>query len=129
VTASPTGTTHRMTLPWTRPPLTANQRLHWAQRHRATTEVRQTVGWLARATAIPAGAHATVTLTWAPGDRRRRDADNLVPTLKAACDGLVDAGVVPDDTPQWMTKLMPVITTGPAGMWLDVEVVAGEPAA
>lgn len=36
-------------------------------------------------------------------------ADNLVPTLKAAADGLVDAGVVRDDTPDLMTKVMPIL--------------------
>jgi crossover junction endodeoxyribonuclease RusA len=35
-----------------------------------------------------------VPLTWFANTRHRRDADNVVPTLKAACDGLVDAGVV-----------------------------------
>lgn len=42
-------------------------------------------------------------------DRRKRDEDNVVPTLKALCDGLVDAKVVKDDTPQYMVKNMPVI--------------------
>lgn len=67
--------------------------------------------------------HCTVTLVWAPGDNRRRDVDNFVPTLKAAADALIDAGVVPDDTPRWMTKRMPTITPAPAapGLWLDVE--------
>lgn len=114
--------THRLTLPWRRPPLTANQRQHWTQRHRLTAETRQTVAWLARAARIPAGQHCTVTLMWAPGDRRRRDTDNLVPTLKAACDGLLDARVVPDDTPQHMTKHMPIIAARAPGMWLDVTV-------
>jgi hypothetical protein len=29
--------------------------------------------------------------------------------LKALCDGLVDAEVVPDDVPEYMQKLMPAI--------------------
>jgi hypothetical protein len=50
-----------------------------------------------------------VTLTWHVATNRRRDDDNVVPTLKAMCDGLVDAGVVPDDTDAYMHKLMPMI--------------------
>ena len=46
-----------------------------------------------------------VELVWFVTDKRRRDADNPVLTLKALCDGLVDAEIVPDDTPEYMTKL------------------------
>ena len=102
-------------LPWTTPPLTENQRLHWRKR---AVLVRAIRGEVSRACALsvfsdneaPNGAdHVVVELHYWPRDRRRRDADNLVPTLKAACDGLVDGNVVPDDTPAWMTKRMPVI--------------------
>ena len=46
---------------------------------------------------------------WIVTDARKRDEDNVVPTLKALCDGLVDAGVVADDTPRYMVKHMPKI--------------------
>ncbi len=112
--------TYRLALPWSCPPLSANHRHHWAPRHRLTSEIRTTTAWLAKQARIPAAEHITVTLVWAPGDLRRRDA---VPTLKAACDGLVDAGIVPDDTPAWMKKEMPVVDhPGPARLWLDVEI-------
>lgn len=115
--------TYRLPLPWVRPPLSANQRLHWGTCARLARDIRTTTAWLARAAQIPAAAHLGVTLVWAPGDRRRRDVDNLVPTLKPCCDGLVDAGVVADDTPRWMTKHMPLILDGPGrGLWLDVEI-------
>lgn len=123
-TTPPTAQTYRLALPWDRPPLTANQRPHWTTRHRLTADIRTTVAWLARAARIPAADHCTVTLVWAPGDHRRRDEDNLVATLKPCADGLVDAGIVPDDTPALMTKRMPQILPPPepVGMWLDVEV-------
>ncbi|MBN6777405.1 hypothetical protein JRG19_02420 [Pseudoclavibacter alba] len=38
-----------------------------------------------------------VTLVWWVTDKRRRDSSAADPTLKAAQDGLVDAGVIPDD--------------------------------
>lgn len=125
-------TTHVLKLPWTRPPLTANQRHSWPERARLTKEIRETVAWLAKAARIPAGEHLTVKLVWAPGDRRNRDEDNAWPTLKACCDALargprrdlVGLDLVPDDSPGYMTKLTPVILPPPEpmGMWLEVTV-------
>jgi crossover junction endodeoxyribonuclease RusA len=123
--------TYVLVLPWTRPPITANQRLHWSVRSRLTGEIRSTVAWLARAAKIPSGRHLTVELVWAPGDRRRRDADNPWPTLKACCDALargradlIGLDLVPDDTPEYMEKLPPRIVPPPhaPGMWLMVTV-------
>lgn len=36
--------------------------------------------------------------------RRTMDAANYLPAVKAAVDGLVDAGVIPDDSPQWVSR-------------------------
>jgi crossover junction endodeoxyribonuclease RusA len=58
---------------------------------------------------IPALGRCQVELTWHVLDRTRRDAENLSYTLKAMCDGLVDAGLVTDDTTNLMKKLMPEI--------------------
>ncbi|MER7078151.1 MULTISPECIES: hypothetical protein [Bacteria] len=107
-----TATTYRLDLPYQRPPLTANQRMHHHARARVTKQVRGDAAKLARVEQIPALDRCTVRLVWTVTDRRRRDADNLVPTLKACCDGLVDAGVVADDTPELMTKHMPEIVLG-----------------
>jgi crossover junction endodeoxyribonuclease RusA len=40
-------------------------------------------------------------------DRRRRDPHNYYPTIKALVDGLVDAGLWPDDTPNYVTTHEP----------------------
>lgn len=93
------------------PPLSLNQRLHHFEKARITREVREATVLLARR--IPALGSCEVTLTWFVIDRRKRDAENPVPTLKAMCDGLVDQGVVVDDTPQYMVKHMPII------QWID----------
>lgn len=124
-------TVYRLVLPWQRPPLTANQRLHWAVRSRLTREIREIVAWLGKAACIPPCGHLTVQLVWAPGDRRRRDGDNCAPTVKAAVDALargprkdlVGLDLVPDDTPKYVTVL-PTLIKPPAyepGMWLTVE--------
>lgn len=101
--------TWTLDLPWTKPPLSANQRLHWKPNAAITARVRRATKLLALSAGIPPLGRCEVTLTYNPTDKRRRDADNPVPTLKAACDGLVDALVVADDIPALMRKHMPVI--------------------
>ncbi len=38
---------------------------------------------------------------------RRRDQDNAVGMLKAAYDGIIDSGLVQDDSPEFMSRTMP----------------------
>ncbi|RKT82736.1 hypothetical protein SAMN05421805_104207 [Saccharopolyspora antimicrobica] len=118
---------YRLDLPYERPPLTANQRMHWRPKAEITKNVRHTAATLSRDAKVPALGRCAVRLVWTVTDRRRRDADNLVPTLKACADGLVDAGVVTDDIPELMTKHMPEIERGDAlGLVLIVEPLAQE---
>lgn len=107
-------TSRTLRFDWPQPPLTANQRLHWRTRARLTSDVRQAAAWQAAASKFPQTTRLDVSLTWVVKDKRRRDADNIVPTLKALCDGLVDAGIVPDDTPHYMVKHMPRIVHDPS---------------
>jgi crossover junction endodeoxyribonuclease RusA len=107
-----TDRTHTLALHFDAPPLTENQRLHWAEKAERVRGLRAAAGLWGRR--IRGAEHVEVRLVWfVPADGRRRDEDNLVPTLKALCDGLVDALVVPDDTPQYMTKVMPIIASQP----------------
>lgn len=101
-------TEYRLRLDYKRPPLSENYRLNRYAKARLVRELRTTSGWWARSLRVRA-EHVEVSLIWVVADGRKRDADNVVPTLKALCDGLVDGGIVPDDTPQYMTKRMPVI--------------------
>lgn len=110
-------TTHTLWLPYARPPLTANQRLHWAAKARIVADVRRTAMLLARAAKLPRGVeHVTIELHYTPRDRRRRDPSNLMPTQKALLDGLTAGtqrhpgyGLVPDDTPDYVTETIPII--------------------
>ncbi|MGX9349199.1 hypothetical protein [Microbacterium sp. KNMS] len=97
---------------WARPPLTANQRLHWAARSKLTKQIRTAAALTAP---LDQFDKVAVQLTWVVKDNRRRDADNIYPTFKAMCDGLVDGGVVPDDTPRYMDKLAPAIRVEKGG--------------
>lgn len=93
---------------WSRPPLTANQRFnHWGVKSRLVKQVRGMT--FDKTQHLPQMERCKVQLVWFVNDRRRRDTDNLYPTLKACCDGVVDAGVVPDDTPEFMDKPQPQI--------------------
>lgn len=102
-------------LPWPAPPITANQRNHWRKQAELVKAVRTSIHThisLGQFTGVPwpvMADHVHVYLDYWPRDRRRRDEDNIAPTLKAAADGLVDAGVVADDTPAYMRKHMPTI--------------------
>jgi len=79
-------------------------------RAKLVAEVRLTAGWVVKAAQIPACARVTVGLEYVPTVRRRRDGgENYADTMKAVIDGVVDAGVVPDDTPEYVVRLMPVV--------------------
>lgn len=101
--------THTIHYTWRTPPLTANQRLFWAAKADITRQVRRLTATLAQNAGIPPMPRCEVLLTWFVTDNRRRDSDNTYPTFKVCCDALVDAGVVPDDTPQYMVKAAPQI--------------------
>lgn len=102
-------THYTIPLPWIAPPLTLNQRMHFRPKAKLTAAVRAEGKAAAIRANVPALARPSVQLVWLVTTRHRRDSDNLVATLKALCDGLVDAGVAADDTPEFMHKGMPII--------------------
>lgn len=96
---------------WKSPPLTLNQRLHRMQAAKITADLRAMMH--AKARHMPTLTRCEVELVWFVNTRTRRDDENPVPTLKALCDGLVDAEVVPDDTADYMLKRLPRIVYVP----------------
>jgi len=100
-------------LPWTAPPASANDRDHWrvkAKKVAAIREVGRDAAFAAVGIETSTATRFAIGLTYVPRDRRRRDPDNLVvPLLKALIDGVVDSGLVPDDTPQYVEREFPVI--------------------
>lgn len=104
-------------LPWSTPPVKPNGGHGNVYAHaRKVKHARQVMGLLARNAGLPQLVRCEVLLTWHVGDRIARDADNLAWTLKPLCDALAsgkepwDHPIVADDTPEFMTKLMPVIS-------------------
>lgn len=115
-------------LPWDKPPLSLNDRMHYQSKAKWTRMIR-TVAWAeALRHRIPALARCRVQLVYAPRDGRVRDEDNLTATAKPLYDGIVDAAVVPDDGPVFMLKPTPriVAPSQPPRLWLVVtELPAG----
>ena len=87
-----------LVLPDTLALVNANDRTHWAPRGRAMKALREESCRLAGASMIPALARMRLLYVVHPGPRMRlRDPSNWAPSAKACLDGLVDAGIVPDD--------------------------------
>ena len=119
-----------LTLPYSRPPLSLNDRGQTpgarAARSAVAALIKKDTATLARVAGIGPQESIHVRLNYRPKDRRRRDADNLVATLKPAIDGLVAAGIVPDDCPPYVDWSAPRIHEPAADrkplLWLTVTV-------
>lgn len=109
---SETRTEWTIELPYAAPPIHGNSRgdRHALWRHR--NELMDAVHTLAIKHQLPRGLeHAGIVLRWRVTDARRRDADNLGPSLKACCDALTRGsrnhpgyGLTSDDDWQHVTS-------------------------
>jgi crossover junction endodeoxyribonuclease RusA len=89
-----------------------NARVHWAVKAKAAAAYRETVRIIAQSfaraysrtevsTSFALGRplpRAVVSVTFVVPDRRRRDKTNLAASFKAGLDGIVDAGIIVDDS-------------------------------
>lgn len=89
--------TYTVALPAGLPLLNANERLHWRTKHKRTQAIADAAIVMARNAKIPALDRVTITVVYHPAAKRRLDPHNWYPTVKAAIDGIVRAGVLPDD--------------------------------
>lgn len=81
-------------LPWPHQDLSPNARVHWARKSRRVAEARSKAHLLTRAEIgprKPGWAGAKLEVVFCPPDKRRRDRDNLIASMKAANDGIADA--------------------------------------
>lgn len=140
----------QVTLPlsFAKPPLSLNDhRMHYMQKARIVRQLREEVVMLLRLHRIARPArHVEVTFHYRPRDNRARDTDNLIATIKPLVDALgpgrpakmgrkgkiiqpvAGYGLVPDDTPQYVTRPEPVIhrSDGPPACWLDLKITYKE---
>jgi len=122
-------------LPWTRPPMLANDRRHWRAHAAIKAQTLTEARWAIRAAKPRPIVGAEIVLWWRVPDLIRRDADSGEPTKKTVIDALVKEGVLPDDNwphvPRSWCEIEPPAPGMPAALWLEVRVLteyAKEPA-
>lgn len=86
--------------------VSANARFsHWGQRHRVHAYWRELAAWRFREVwrGRPPLERVRVVVTFHFPDRRRRDPGNYYShVVKPIVDGMVDAGLVPDDSGEYV---------------------------
>ena len=106
-------------LPWPPSALSPNGRLHWSKLAKAKKSYRAACA----NTAISQGGRKltadalAVRVTFVPPDRRARDTDNMIASVKAGLDGLAD--VLGVDDSKWQ---LTISRTDEVGGMVKVEV-------
>lgn len=103
--------------------LNAERSAHWRARHQLTATWRQAFKVYALTAHHPQFT-APVLITCQPYQARNKlqDPGNCLPSLKAAVDGIVDAGVLIDDSPAYVAGLMILAPQrGPDGLTVTIE--------
>lgn len=94
---------YKVTIPAPDEFISLNERLHWAPKARRTKAWRTAAKAYARAADLPKGLQRVrVEAFIIKPTNRKYDPHNLMPTLKAAIDGIVDYGLIPDDTADYL---------------------------
>lgn len=92
----------KLVLPLPARALSPNSRVHWAAKAKAVRKYRATAWALAKEALGwrrgPKWIRARATCRFFFRDRRQRDRDNLLASMKSAFDGLADAGIVANDS-------------------------------
>ena len=102
------GSLWQVQLPFTKS-LSLNDRMHFRVKAKMVAKWRQETKEALVEAGVPPCGRVKATLIYIPATRRRRDPDNLVASFKPAVDALVDAGVVPDDTEEFVERVWPRI--------------------
>lgn len=85
--------------------VSSNDRLHWRAKAKKVADLREIGRREARAEGMqPAIGPVDVIVTIYWPDKRRRDAPNLWDTVKPLIDGIVDAGILRDDSDQYIAR-------------------------
>ena len=135
--------TYIIALPWDRPPLTANElrRLHHQALATRIRDIktatllqlrrRDTITWRRQDGTHEPTARPTLTVAqsvifvYQPPDRRRRDADNMSASLKPCLDAIVQAGMLPDDSANYLAmtgqRIVPPAADKRGRVWLEVK--------
>ena len=107
--------------------LSLNDRLHWRKRHELEQVWQMAAFVAARNAKLKGLGPSVVNITYVVQHHRRRDPHNFAATSKPILDGMVQAGVWPDDNSDWVTVNDPVFWVNAAsvkrtGEWVRVEI-------
>lgn len=94
--------TWTLTIPAPAPWLNANQRTDLRRQTPDRRAWRDAAHTWAMKDRLPKLRHARIVAELHFRDNRRRDPHNYYPTIKAVVDGLVDYGLLPDDSSQYL---------------------------
>lgn len=100
----------KLTLPLPSSLCGGNARGHWAPIHRARAAARLGAYWTAQQELLferyprsqPWARRATITIDWYGRTKRLPDRDNIISRCKPLIDGIVEAGVLDDDSPDYL---------------------------
>lgn len=122
----------RIELPWPPRELSPNARVHYFAKSRVTKRYREDAYWLADEANLNAIVGAdwypsgdgpiTLAFTFHPPDKRRRDLDTMLSSVKAGIDGIADALGVNDVRFEYALKRAEPVKNG------RVVIVIGEAA-
>ncbi len=95
-----------LTLPWPPAAIGPNSRGHWRKAAYLRKRFREAcyvtaLSQGARKAQMPASGPISLTITFVPPNRRKRDLDNAIASMKAGFDGLADAMGVDDSRFTW----------------------------
>lgn len=101
----------RIALPWPDRVLHPNSRAHWRALATAKKKARADAYLLAidagcRRMQLPGSGPLRLWLDFSPPDRRRRDLDGCVSSMKATIDGIADALGIDDSRFSWHSAAM-----------------------
>ena len=85
--------------PWT---VNAERKMHYHQRAKKVKTFREAFEELAREADVPQLVSMCIEATPILSDNRLQDTAACNGAVKAAVDGIVDYGVVPDDSNEWL---------------------------
>ncbi len=95
----------RIELPPGLPLLNANDRIHYKERAKRTEKLRSEACKAAKAQPFLPFGRVRIRCIFRACDNRRRDVANLYISYKACIDGLVDAGVLKDDSDRYVAEV------------------------
>ena len=95
--------------PWS---INQERQKHWSWRNEKVGLWRDAAFYAAKAAGIGPLERCEIRVTLPVRDNRKRDPHNYGGAVKAIVDGLVHAGLWPDDTAEWVTVAEPRLRKG-----------------